>query len=118
MARRCSFFIVSCYSKIGVESAHYILTGSKLNVVNTERLQPLSTRGDCIRWGSSEFNRQGLNFGHGFVSALDEAKYLVLHALALPPEWPDAYLDSVLTEAEREQVVGILEKRLSSRKPG
>jgi ribosomal protein L3 glutamine methyltransferase len=108
---------VSCYSKIGVESAHYILTGSKLNVVNTETLQPLSTIGDFIRWGSSEFSRQGLSFGHGFVSALDEARYLVLHALALPPEWPDAYLNSVLTEAEREQVVGILEKRLSSRKP-
>jgi len=72
---------------------------------------------DFIRWGSSEFNRQGLSFGHGFASALDEARYLTLHALALAPEWPDSYLDCVLTEEEREQVVDILEQRLNSRKP-
>jgi ribosomal protein L3 glutamine methyltransferase len=117
MAKKCSFFNITCCSKYGVESAHYILTGSKFNVVNPESLTALSTIRDFIRWGSSEFNRQGLSFGHGFVTALDDARYLVLHALALPPEWPDAFLDCALTEDEREQVMDILGQRLKSRKP-
>ena len=108
---------MSCGSKFGVESAHYILTAPKHNVAIPESLKSLSTIRDFIRWGSSEFNRQGLSFGHGFVTALDEARYLTLHALALAPEWPDSYLDCVLTGEERERVIDILEQRLSSRKP-
>jgi len=98
---------MSRYLKYGVESAHYILTASKLNVAIPESLKSLSTIRDFIRWGSSEFNRQGLSFGHGFVTALDEARYLTLHALALAPDWPDSYLYCVLTGEERERVFDI-----------
>jgi len=72
---------------------------------------------DFVRWGSSEFLRNDLSFGHGFVNALDEARYLVLHALSLPYDWPDAYFDTSLTVAERAQVIEILQLRLSSRQP-
>ena len=72
---------------------------------------------DFVRWGSSEFLRNDLSFGHGFVNALDEARYLVLHALSLPYDWPDGYLDATLTVAERAQVIEILQLRLSSRQP-
>ncbi|TNF87003.1 MAG: 50S ribosomal protein L3 N(5)-glutamine methyltransferase, partial [Gammaproteobacteria bacterium] len=68
-------------------------------------------------FGSSEFSRNELSFGHGFVSALDEARYLVLHALSLPYDWPDEYLDTSLTLEEREQVVKVLQLRVSSRQP-
>ncbi len=77
----------------------------------------LVTLRDYIRWGSSEFNRQQLSFGHGFASALDEVVYLVLHALSLPSDWPTDYFDSVLLEPEREQVLNLLMKRVYSRKP-
>ncbi|MBT8437271.1 MAG: 50S ribosomal protein L3 N(5)-glutamine methyltransferase, partial [Gammaproteobacteria bacterium] len=80
-------------------------------------LQVLTTIRDFIRWGSSEFLRHELTFGHGFVSAFDEARYLVLHALALPYDWPDEYLDTVLTLPEREQVIDILQLRARSRQP-
>lgn len=80
-------------------------------------LRPLTTIADFVRWGSSEFLRNELEFGHGFPSALDEARYLVLHAVSLPSDWPDAYLDSVLTTAEREQVIRILQLRVDSRRP-
>ena len=82
-----------------------------------EPLRVLSTMRDFIRWGSSEFARAELNYGHGFVSAFDEACYLTRHALALPPDWPDEYLDAVLTEAEREQVIELLQLRVNSRQP-
>jgi ribosomal protein L3 glutamine methyltransferase len=58
-----------------------------------------------------------LNFGHGFVDAFDESRYLILHALALPYDCPDAYFDTVLTLPEREQVIDILQLRISSRRP-
>lgn len=83
----------------------------------SEHLHPLTTIKDFVRWGSSEFARSQLVFGHGFADALDEARYLVLHALSLPHDWPDEYLDAVLTPPEREQVVDILRARIDSRRP-
>ena len=70
-----------------------------------------------MRWGCSEFLRNELSFGHGFVDAFDESRYLILHALTLPYDWPEAYFDAVLTLAEREQVIDILQLRISSRQP-
>jgi len=86
-------------------------------VTDPKSLDALSTIRDFIRWGSSEFNRQELTFGHGFASAFDEAKYLTLHQLTLPLDWPDDYLDCRLTEGERKQVIEILQQRVNSRQP-
>ena len=86
-------------------------------MADPKSLDALSTIRDFIRWGSSEFNRHELTFGHGFASAFDEAKYLTLHQLALPLDWPDDYLDCTLTEDERKQVIEILQQRVSSRQP-
>jgi len=82
-----------------------------------ETLQILTTIRDFIRWGSSEFLRNELSFGHGFVDAFDESRYLILHALNLPYDSPDAYFDAVLTLPEREQVIDVLQLRISSRQP-
>jgi ribosomal protein L3 glutamine methyltransferase len=79
--------------------------------------QLLTTIRDYIRWGSSEFNRNQLVFAHGFACAIDEARYLTLHALALPIDWPDSYLDTVLTLPERERVLEILQLRVTSKRP-
>lgn len=72
---------------------------------------------DYVRWGCSEFNRHQLRFGHGFERALDEAVYLVLHALSLPHDWSTAYFDTRLTEDERQAVVDLLNQRVTTRKP-
>ena len=72
---------------------------------------------DYIRWASSEFNRQQLSFGHGFATALDEAVYLVLHALDLPWDWPQEHFDARLTLEEREQVMATLMRRIKTRHP-
>lgn len=82
-----------------------------------ENLQVLTTIRDFIRWGSSEFLRNELCFGHGFVNAFDESRYLILHVLALPYDCPDTCFDAVLTLPERELVIDILQLRVSSRRP-
>lgn len=77
----------------------------------------LRTIRDLVRWGASEFGRAGLHFGHGTDNALDEAFHLATWALKLPHELPAAYLDSVLTPAERAQVLALLRRRVKTRKP-
>lgn len=106
-----------CYLNNGVNSAHYILTGLKLNVAAPDKLKLLSTIRDFVRWAASEFNRCELDFGHGFETALDEARYLILHALDLPLDLPDTYLQCVVTQEERERIIELLGQRLESRKP-
>lgn len=82
-----------------------------------DALQVLTTIRDFVRWGSSEFNRHELLFGHGFVDAFDEARFLTLHALSLPYDCPDSLFDAVLTQEERERVCASLERRCRERLP-
>ena len=45
----------------------------------------LVTLRDLIRWGTSQFNAADLCFAQGMPTAIDEAVYLCLSALHLPP---------------------------------
>lgn len=77
----------------------------------------LLTVRDFIRWGMSRFNEAGIYFGHGTDNALDEAAYLVLHTLHMPPDIAEPYLDTRLTAAEKATVSNILQRRLEQRLP-
>ena len=77
----------------------------------------LSSIQDFIRWGASRFNEAGLHFGHGTDNALDEAAWLVLYALSMPADLPEAYYRSRLTSIEKEAVMRLLDERIQSRKP-
>jgi len=59
----------------------------------------------------------GLAFGHGTDNALDEAVYLVLHALNLPQDLDGAYGDCRLTDDEAVAVEGLLDRRIKERLP-
>jgi ribosomal protein L3 glutamine methyltransferase len=91
----------------------WIKTLMELHTISNQ----LTTLRDYVRWGSSEFYRARLSFGHGFENALDEAVYLVLYALDLPWDWPEKYFDCVLTQKEREHVIAILLQRIKTRQP-
>ncbi|GAB4276172.1 MAG: 50S ribosomal protein L3 N(5)-glutamine methyltransferase [Methylomicrobium sp.] len=77
----------------------------------------LTTIRDYIRFGASRFREAGVFFGHGTVSALDEAAALVLHSLHQPYDLSPVYLDSVLTMPERTAVLALFERRINERKP-
>lgn len=72
---------------------------------------------DVLRWSVSRFREAGLHFGHGTDNAWDEARWLVLGALSLPPDSPDWVLDARLTTAERERLSGMLRRRIVERVP-
>lgn len=82
-----------------------------------DAIDHLITLRDYVRWGASRFNHAELFFGHGTANAVDEAVALVLHALHLPHNLPGGYFNCVLTPNERLDVVNLLERRLTERKP-
>jgi len=79
--------------------------------------QELQTIIDLIRYGASRFNAAGLTFGHGYDNALDEATQLTLHALHLPHDLSPVYGNARITEAEKEDVLGLFLRRIEERVP-
>ncbi len=77
----------------------------------------LVTLRDFLRWSVSRFNEAGLHFGHGTQNAYEEASYLLLHALHLPHERIEVFLDAALTDSERQTVHALLERRIRERIP-
>jgi ribosomal protein L3 glutamine methyltransferase len=70
-----------------------------------------------IRWGTSQFNAAELSFAQGMPSAIDEAAYLCLSALHLPPDFSVEYFDCVLTMDERLHVLSLFQQRIKHHKP-
>lgn len=79
--------------------------------------QTLLTVRDVVRFAVSRFNAAGLVFGHGTDNAWDEAVYLVLHTLHLPPDRLEPFLDARLTQPELQQVLEVLRRRTEERVP-
>lgn len=77
----------------------------------------LKTLRDALRFAVSRFNEATLTFGHGTDSAFDEAAYLVLHALHLPLDRLDPFLDARLTRSEVGRVLDLVERRVVERCP-
>jgi len=77
----------------------------------------LETLRDVLRYAVSRFNHAGLAFGHGFANAYDEAVYLLLHALHLPLDRVEPFLDARLSAAERTELAALLARRVDDRVP-
>jgi len=84
---------------------------------SAETIQTLMTVRDYIRWAASRFAEAKLFHGHGTATALDDAAALVLHSLHLPYNLSESYFSACLTEAEREKIVDLVNRRISTRIP-
>jgi ribosomal protein L3 glutamine methyltransferase len=71
----------------------------------------------AIRAAAARLEEAGLSFGHGTDNALDEAAWLVLAGLGLPPEVPETVMATVLTAAERARLEHLLRRRIEERVP-
>ncbi len=78
---------------------------------------PFLTIRDLLRYAVSRFTQEKLFFGHGTDNAYDEAVYLILHTLSLPIDRLDPFLDAKLLPAEINQVLSIIERRITERIP-
>lgn len=77
----------------------------------------LLTIRDLIRYAVSRFNAAKLFFGHGSDNAWDEAVYLVLHALHLPPDQLDPFMDARVLPEERQRALHLIDQRCDLRLP-
>jgi len=80
-------------------------------------IDDLFTVRDWLRYAVTAVTRAGLVFGHGTGTATDEAAFLILTALALPIEDINPWLDSRLARDEREAILALISKRITTRKP-
>lgn len=72
---------------------------------------------DLIRYAVSRFNEHKLFFGHGSDNAWDEAVYLVLHALHLPPDQLEPFMEARVLPSEREAALSLIDLRCEHRLP-
>ena len=70
-----------------------------------------------MRLGTRRFRATRLVFGHGTSNARDEAAYLALHALGLPPDAGPALLERPVSPRDARRVLALFERRIHSRKP-
>ena len=82
-----------------------------------ERIDLFQTPRDWFRHAISRFNIAGLVYGHGATNAIDEAAYLILEGLRLPIDTFDPFADARLSRAERERLAGLIDARVTTRKP-
>ncbi|MDN3986370.1 50S ribosomal protein L3 N(5)-glutamine methyltransferase [Zwartia vadi] len=72
---------------------------------------------DLVRYAVSRFNESKLFFGHGSDNAWDEAVYLVLHALHLPPDQLEPFMEARVLPSEREAALSLIDLRCEQRLP-
>ena len=80
-------------------------------------LPAFNTIRDMIRLAVTRFNQAGLFFGHGNDNAFDEAVYLILSSLSLPPDKLDPLLDAKLTPEEIARIRKLIGRRITERIP-
>lgn len=83
----------------------------------TAPLDDLITIRDWLRYAVSRFNAAELVYGHGTERALDEAAFLILATLKLPIDELEPWLEARLTREERSRINGLIETRITTRKP-
>lgn len=79
--------------------------------------QELLTLRDLIRYGVSRLNAAQVALGHGSDNARDETVYLVLHALHLPLDTLEPFLDARVLDEERNRVLDLIDRRVTERVP-
>lgn len=70
-----------------------------------------------MRFAVSRFEEAGLAYGHGTDNAYDEAAYLALHALRLPLDRLEPFLDARLLPEEMARVLELVRRRTEERLP-
>jgi ribosomal protein L3 glutamine methyltransferase len=70
-----------------------------------------------LSYAVGSFEKARLSYGHGTANALDEAAWLILHSLGLPPVNLQAHLDDPLTASQAKAAKALLDARVRTRKP-
>ena len=77
----------------------------------------MTTVRELLAEAVGRFEAAGLSYGHGTTNALDEAAWLIQHALGKPPRDIAPLLDRRLGAGEAKAVRALLARRIRTRKP-
>ena len=77
----------------------------------------LATLRDVLRYAVSAFRAADLHHGHGATTPLDEAAYLILESLDLPPDDFNTFADARLTRRELALLGDRIARRIGERIP-
>jgi ribosomal protein L3 glutamine methyltransferase len=77
----------------------------------------LRTLLDFVRYAASRFIAAKLVFAHGTTDPVAEAAFLVCEALHLHPDRFEMFATARVTAAEAETILGLIERRVATRKP-
>jgi ribosomal protein L3 glutamine methyltransferase len=67
--------------------------------------------------GIERFEAARISYGHGTLNALDEAAWLVLHAIGLPPRDLERHLDQAVTASQAKAARALIDRRVKTRMP-
>jgi ribosomal protein L3 glutamine methyltransferase len=79
--------------------------------------QAHKTLRSLLAYGIRKLETAGVSYGHGTTNSLDEAAWLILHAVGLPLDELNPHLDKPLPDARYRAAKALLDKRVSTRKP-
>ena len=79
--------------------------------------EDLVTLRDVLRYAVSRYQEAGLHFGHGATRAVDEAAFLILESLHLPPDDFNAFADARLARREKALLAERIARRVEERIP-
>jgi ribosomal protein L3 glutamine methyltransferase len=80
-------------------------------------MPPATTVRTLIERAAARLARARLTYGHGIPTAWDEAAYLALHVLKLPPAVLTPYLDRAVTPRNAARVDALVAERIRGRVP-
>lgn len=80
-------------------------------------VEDLVTLRDMLRYAVSRYQEAGLHFGHGATRAIDEAAFLILESLHLPPDDFNAFADARLARREKALLAERIARRVDERIP-
>jgi ribosomal protein L3 glutamine methyltransferase len=72
---------------------------------------------DLVRHAVTRFNEAKLVFAHGTADPVAEAAFIVGEALHLPPDRLEWFASARVTAPERARILGLIEARITTRKP-
>src|SRR5947199_9662912 len=72
---------------------------------------------DFIRYAVSRFVAAELVFAHGTTDPVGEAAFLVCETLHLAPAHFELFANARVTAAESKQLLDVIERRVTTRKP-
>ncbi len=81
------------------------------------KLEATTSLRDAILAAQNYLQEAGVWFGHGTDNALDEAAWLVSHALGLAPDFAEEILANPLTDTEKALISKLLQRRVDERLP-